>query len=233
MTATAAPNALIIGASRGLGLALTDQFLNRGWRAVATVRRGGRSGLHDLAERSRGLLEIENVDITLPRQIAELRSRLDGRVFDLLFVNAGVMNRPEETVGEISTEEFVRLMVTNALGPMRAVEALQDLVPATGTIGVMSSRLASITENGRGTREVYRASKAALNMLMRSFAARGGGDPRAMVVIAPGWVRTDMGGSDAPLSIGESIPGVVDAIVAQSGKAGLQFLDYQGKIVAW
>ncbi len=94
------------------------------------------------------------------------------RSFDLLFVNAGVTNDPQETVGEVSTEEFIRVMVTNALSPMRVIERLEELVPPAGTIAVMSSGLAAVADNEAGGWEVYRGSKAALNTLMRSFAAR-------------------------------------------------------------
>jgi NAD(P)-dependent dehydrogenase (short-subunit alcohol dehydrogenase family) len=82
-------------------------------------------------------------------------------------------------------------------------------------------------------REVYRGSKAALNMFMRSFAARHGADRRAMVLMAPGWVRTEMGGPDARLAIEESIPGVVSTLLAVRGKPGLQYLDYLGRTVPW
>ena len=81
-----------------------------------------------------------------------------------------------------------------ALSPMRAIEMLKDLVPTTGTIGVMSSGLGSVANNKHGGWEVYRASKAALNTLMRSFAARHAAGHRTLLIIAPGWVRTDMGG---------------------------------------
>ena len=94
----------------------------------------------------------------------------------MLFVNAGTANRdPTQTIGEVSTDEFVHLMITNALSPMRVIESLERYVPATGLIGVMSSGQGSIGNNESGQREVYRGSKAALNMFMRSFAARQAG----------------------------------------------------------
>ena len=224
------PTALIIGASRGLGLGLAAEYLNRGYDVIGTVRGAGRTGLHDLAQER---LAVEPLDINEPGQVAALRGRLDGRAIDVLFVNAGVSNGPRETVAQVSTEEFTRVMVTNALSPMRVVEALQDLVPPTGTIAVMSSGLGSVANNASGGWEVYRGSKAALNTLMRSFAARHAQDPRSFAVVAPGWVRTDMGGPGASLDVQTSIAGVVDALAAHQGEPGLRYLDYQGQAVAW
>ena len=220
---------LLIGASRGLGYALAEEYLKRGWHVMATER--ATSQLHNLLKASDGRLEIETVDIVYPEQMAALRARLASRKFDMLFVNAGVGTR--EMIADISTDEFIRMMVTNALSPMRVVQSLQDLVLPTGTIGIMSSGQGSITNNENGHYEVYRGSKAALNMLMRSFAARHADDPRTLLLMAPGWVRTDMGGPQARLSIEESIPNLANTIDAQAGKAGLQYLDYLGRKVPW
>jgi NAD(P)-dependent dehydrogenase (short-subunit alcohol dehydrogenase family) len=230
---TAAKTALIIGASRGLGYALAAEYLARGWQVTATARSARPAGLTELAGSADGRLVLETVDITAPEQVAALHHRLAGARFDLLFVNAGVTNGAEETVADVSTDTFVRLMVTNALSPLRVIEALQDLVPPDGTIAVMSSGQGSVANNERGGFEIYRASKSALNQLMRSFAARHAGDPRTLLLMAPGWVQTDLGGPAAPLTIGESIPGVVDTIEAQAGHGGLQYLDYRGQTVRW
>jgi len=224
---------LLIGASRGLGFAMAEEYLKRGWRVVATERANTPSRLRSLLAHSGGRLDIETVDIVQPDQVASMRARLGSRKFDLLFVNAGVKNDDRETIADVSTEEFIRVMVTNALSPMRVLEVLQDLVLPGGTIGVMSSGLGSIANNESGNYEVYRASKAALNMFMRSFAARHADDPRTLLLMAPGWVRTDMGGPHARLSIEESIPNLVNTMDAQSGRAGLQFLDYLGRTVPW
>src|SRR5579872_285199 len=126
----ATPTILLIGASRGLGHAMAGEFLNKGWNVVGTVRAGGgRTKLHDLAGEHRGRVEIEILDICEPDQLAALRARLAGRSFEILFVNAGVTNNPTETIAEVATDEFIRVMVTNALSPMRVVEQLADLVP--------------------------------------------------------------------------------------------------------
>ncbi|MFB7629368.1 SDR family NAD(P)-dependent oxidoreductase [Streptomyces sp. NPDC056149] len=232
---TASPNTtvLLIGASRGLGYAIAAEYLDRGSRVVATVRGPGRTALHELQDSAGGRLEIEQVDINAPEQVQALRDRLAARSFDLLFVNAGVTNRQEETSADVTTEEFTRLMITNALSPMRVIEALGGLVDAHGTLAIMSSGQGSVANNERGGFEIYRASKSALNQLMRSYAARHRDDHRTLLLMAPGWVKTGLGGPNARLTLGESVPRLVTVIDAQRGRAGLQYLDYQGQTVAW
>ena len=224
---------LLIGASRGLGLALAREWAQDGWQVTATTRGSSRTALNDLAETCDADIELETVDVTEPDEIVALHDRLADRKFDLLFVNAGVTNQPEGTVAQTSTDEFNRIMVTNALGPLRLIEALQDLVEPAGTIGVMSSGQGSVTNNVRGGHEVYRGSKAALNTFMRSYAARHDGGQRTLVLMAPGWVQTELGGPDARLSVDESIPNVVRTLDALERTPGLHYVDYLGRTVAW
>jgi NAD(P)-dependent dehydrogenase (short-subunit alcohol dehydrogenase family) len=98
---------------------------------------------------------------------------------------------------------------------------------------VMSSGQGSVSNNEKGGHEVYRGSKAALNQYMRSYAARHAGEPRALVLMAPGRIRTELGGPNAPVSVEEAIPKVVDVLLSQRGKPGLQYLDREGHTVAW
>ena len=229
-----ARRALLIGVSRGLGLAMATELNKKGWHVVGTVRERRGTGLHELAAPRGGQVSIELLDICEPEQIKALHDRLTGGSFDMLFVNAGKANSNQaDTIAEVSTEEFVRVMLTNALGVMRAVEALQDLVRSEGLIGVMSSGQGSIANNTKGGHDVYRGSKAALNQYMRSYAARHAGDQRAMVLMAPGWIRTDLGGPDAPFSMDETVPQLVDTLLAQQGKPGLRYLERFGNTVPW
>ena len=224
---------LLIGASRGLGLALAEKWVEDGWHITATIRGSGKTALHLLAEQHRSQVEIESLDVTSPFQIAAMRDRLAGRKFDLLFHNAGTANQPDGTVAETSVDEFIKVMVTNALSPLRVIEAFQDCVEPTGTIGVMSSGQGSVANNLNGGHEVYRGSKAALNSYMRSYDARHRGEQRSLILMAPGWVKTDLGGPDARLTIEESIPGVVNVIDSLRGQPGLHYVDYLGQTVPW
>jgi NAD(P)-dependent dehydrogenase (short-subunit alcohol dehydrogenase family) len=224
---------LLIGASRGLGFAMAEEWFKRGYHVIATGRDSSTDKLKRLASESDGALEVETVDITIPAQIRALRDRLAGRTLDVLYVNAGVKNDDGETSADVSTEEFARVMLTNALSPMRVIDVFEDLVTPNGTIGVMSSGQGSLTNATNANYEVYRASKAALNMFMRTYSARSAEQPRSLLLMAPGWVKTDMGGADARLTIEESIPNLIDTIEAHEGQPGLRYLDYLGRVVPW
>ena len=225
---------LIVGASRGLGLGLAEEYLSRGWNVIATVRSPTAecADLVDAGNKFAGNLRIERVDTTQPEQITALRNALTGTRLAALVVNAGIQNHHREKIGEVSSDIFNQVMVSNALGPLRIVEACADLVVGGGVIAVMSSYMGSVSLNTTGDNEVYRASKAALNSLLRSFAARDTGN-HAFIALHPGWVRTEMGGERAPLDIATSVRGCVDVLSAQSGQPGVRFLNYKGEILAW
>ncbi|WP_275561334.1 SDR family NAD(P)-dependent oxidoreductase [Streptomyces sp. 5-6(2022)] len=225
--------ALIIGASRGLGCAMAAELADRGWSVIGTVRGSARTPLHDLADRHGERIRIEHLDITQPEELAPLHERLAGQQLDILFVNAGTTNNEQTPIGAVPTQDFVDVMVTNALSPLRVIEALDDLVTPTGLIGVMSSGQGSITNNTNGLREVYRGSKAALNMFMRSYATRQTDTDRSLLLMAPGWIRTALGGDDAPYTVEESTPLLVDVLLSHLGSKGLAFLDRNGQIVPW
>ncbi|GAA2069250.1 SDR family oxidoreductase [Streptomyces albiaxialis] len=224
--------ALVIGASRTLGLGLAAELLRRDWDVIGTVRGTRRTGLHELAETSGGRLTVESLEMTDPEQLTALRDRLAGRTLDLLFVNAAI-TRGDLPIGEVPTEMFTEVMVTNALSPMRALETLSPLVAPTGTLGVMSSDQGSVSLNTGGGQDLYRASKSALNQLMRCYAARNAEDTRTLLLMDPGWVRTELGGPEAELSVEESVPGVAETIEGHAGRPGLHFVDHGGRVVPW
>lgn len=231
MSDTSNRQALVIGASRGLGLVLANELAGRGWQVIATTRqRGGE--LQANADASNGRLRVESLEMTSAEGLAALRERLAGTRLDLLFVNAAV-DRGDLPIGEVPTDMFTEVMITNALSPLRTVEALRDLVAPGGTVAVMSSEQGSISQNTEGGYELYKASKAALNQLMRSYATRNAEDGQTKLLIDPGHNQTQLGGPDAPLGPKESIPAVVDVLEAQAGAPGLQFLDRHGETVSW
>ena len=223
--------ALIVGASRGLGLALAEEWLTRGWRVIAT-KRSASAGLDELRARFPDRLEVEHADILQATSVHNLGARLNGRQLDVLFVNAGIARSNDKTPVDVDEQDFIDMMLTNALAPVRTVEILDHLTVDGGVIAIMSSELGSVA-NGAGFWPLYSSSKAALNMLMKGYAARRPNDPRAMLLVAPGWVRTDMGGEEAMLSIGESIPRVVDMVDENLAKPGLRFIDRFNEEIRW
>lgn len=220
--------ALIAGASRGLGLGLAEEFIRRGWHVVGTVRNGN-TLLHKVKSPN---LEIEMVDINFPDQVHVLHDRLKARGFDLIFVNAGVSNGPNESLADLSEAAFTRIMVTNAYSPIRFLHVFADLVAPGGIEAVMSSGLGSVANNTNGGWEAYRASKAALNTMIRSYAARAPSG-RTILSITPGWVRTDMGGPNATLDIATSVRGMVNVLESRRGKPGHAYISYEGKELPW
>lgn len=225
------PTILIVGASRGIGLGLVREYLARGWRVIATERKPS-PALAAVATDAGANLVIKTLDINDRANISTLADDLDGESLDVLFVNAGVSDNPKQTINEISTEEFAHVMVTNALSPLRIVETLSPLVRKDGSVAAMSTALGSIANNTDGGYETYRASKVALNMLLRSFVARAG-EQRSFLALMPGWVKTDMGGPDAPVEVSDSVRGLADVVAQHAGKQGLVFVDYQGNTIPW
>jgi NAD(P)-dependent dehydrogenase (short-subunit alcohol dehydrogenase family) len=227
--------ALVVGASRGLGLGLAAELRRRGWNVVATVRdEAGERRLRESAVAPGGEIIIEHVDINDDAAVAALRRRLDGHVFDLVFVNAGIAPPELDDVARASRAEAANVFLTNAVAPVRLARAFLDRVrDGTGIVAFMSSGLGSVADKADGYADLYSASKAALNSLSRSFAAALGRRRITVLAVAPGWVRTDMGGPRASLSVEESVSGIVDVLEARAGTGRHGFVDYRGRTVAW
>ena len=222
--------ALLVGASRGLGLGLARELIGRGWEVVATAR-GTSPGLAALGAEAAGRLHVETLEITDPAAQEALRRKLAGQVFDLVFLIAGIGGPEGPAVHEASSEAVVRMFVTNSTAPVQLAEVFAGQMAPDGVVAFMSSGLGSIALAGGGGNDLYRASKAALNMMAQCFAARHPG--LSVRCIAPGWVRTDMGGPAAPLDVQTSMRGVADALEASRGQAGAAFLNWKGETLPW
>ena len=227
--------ALVVGANRGLGLGLVRVLHARGWQVIGTARDpDAAEALNALAATSGGAVTVTRCDIDEPTAGAALARHLEGRPLDLLFVNAGVSGPAHRSADQATAEEIGALMLTNAVAPVRLARTLLDSVrPGTGVVAFMSSVMGSITENTGGNHELYRASKAALNSFTRGLWATIGDRNLTVLSIHPGWVRTDMGGEAAALSVEESVAGIVDVVEREAGSHRHAFLDYQGREIGW
>ncbi|ACA16619.1 short-chain dehydrogenase/reductase SDR [Methylobacterium sp. 4-46] len=221
--------ALIVGASRGLGLGLVQALLKRGWDVTATAR-GPAPQLEAVGPAAP---HVERVDIDDDEAVRGLRRRLDGRSFDVVFIVAGIAPDAQVPAPQIDRAVALRVYETNALSPVRAAETLAPLVAPGGLVVLMSSILGSVALNDGGTWETYRASKAALNSLARSFEARHGDAPFGVVLMHPGWVRTEMGGPEADIDVATSAEGMAAVLERQLGRKGIAYLDYRGETLPW
>ena len=149
---------------------------------------------------------------------------------DLLFLVAGISGSVPKPLHEVSPDEAARVFLTNAYFPITAAEAFADLLTRQATVAFMSSMLGSIADNDYGSWETYRMSKAALNMGARSFFHRHA--DHAVLSIAPGWVRTDMGGPSATFDVETSCRNVANAIEKHGKKAGHAYVNYDGTRIA-
>ncbi len=226
--------ALIVGASRGIGLGLVKELAARGWSVIATLRSpSSDKGLSAFADQSGGKVRLETLDLERPDQIEALAARLSAETLDLLFVNAGIAGHPGKAVGA-SREDVARIFVTNSVAPIQLAEALADRVrDKTGVIAFMTSGLGSVASELRQGMDLYSASKAALNKLTRAFTADLGDRGLTVLSMSPGWVRTDMGGPDAWISVEESAKGVIDVVEAKAGTGQHGFYGHDGHTIPW
>ena len=222
-------NALIVGASRGLGLGLVETFLGRDWRVTATQRKPT-SDLDRLESKS---LRVEIADIDDDTSVTALHDRLASERFDLIFVVAGVATQAQDPLHAVPRDVAAQVYLTNAVSPIRFAEAFLDRLAPGGSLALMSSILGSVSLNATGGWETYRASKAALNTLARSFEIRHRAENVSVLIPHPGWVRTDMGGAEADIDVATSVTGLADVIAARLGQPGSHDLDYLGATLPW
>jgi NAD(P)-dependent dehydrogenase (short-subunit alcohol dehydrogenase family) len=226
--------ALVVGASRGIGLGVVQEFLGRGWNVIATARDPAQAtALRDLVEIHPGQLAVAGLEMTDPAAVDGFTSQLGDTTLDVALINAGVSGPEHRNASQATEKEIGALLYTNAVAPVRLARTLASHIrPRTGILAFTSSIMGSIALNGGG-HELYRASKAALNSLTRGLAVELRGKNLTVLSLHPGWVATDMGGAGAPVSVDESAAGLVSVIEKQAGKQGHRFLDYTGKELAW
>lgn len=229
------PVVLVAGASRGLGLELVRQFADRGWQVIGTARDVTRAPeLIRLQGERPDRIAIKALDIAKPESIAALKAELGDTRLDVLYINAGIMGPGHHDPARVTDAEFDELMLTNALAPIRLAAALRgNLRDDKSVVVFMTSQLGSVARNEGGGYDLYRASKAALNSLTRSFVAKLPSPRPTVLSLHPGWVKTDMGGAQAPLDAPTSVAGMLDVVERARGAGGHRFLDYQGKEIPW
>jgi len=223
-------SALIIGASRGLGLGLTKELLHRGWHVSATVRTAGKDmGLEEF----HGQVSLDTLDINSPRAVEAFVARVKSQIFDVVFINAGIGGPEGKTAETVTEEEMTHLFMTNAISPVRlAYKLLPNVKPGTGILAFMTSILGSVSLGTRGYAPLYSASKSALNQLTRAFTA-GLKEDITILSMHPGWVKTDMGGAHADIDVPTSVKGMADVLEAKAGSGKHEYLDYRGQTIPW
>ena len=221
--------ALIIGASRGIGLGLAEELAARGWHVFAS-QRSASEGLTEAAEDAE--IEVVTADVTDAASIQALAGKIEKGTLDVILLNAGIMGSENQSVESASEDEVTEIVMTNAVGPARAAKLLLPLLRDGGTLAFTTSRMGSIAESSGGY-DLYRMSKAAQNILAKGLfeqeAKRRG---IAVLSLHPGWVQTDMGGPAAHLTVAQSVGGLADVLEAEQPTAH-RFLNYDGSEIPW
>lgn len=224
-------NICVIGASRGIGLGLVEHHLDRGDQVLAVVRTPN-AALAEQVANGQGRLRVVTGDLCDPTLGARLRDELPDGSLERLIVNAGIMGPMEEAGQWASATELGELFLTNAVAPLRVLDALAPRMAAAGVVACLSSQMGSVSLARAAEMPLYGASKAALNSLLQSWVA--GRQPTfAVLALHPGWVRTELGGASAPVEVADSVSGLVATIDARAGQAGCAFLDYRGHALPW
>ena len=226
--------ALITGANRGIGLALVKAYAGRRDKVFAAARAASdRSELDALAEASRGWIEVIALDVSDPVDIARAKRRLEAEPIDVVINNAGVSGPDRQSALDMDFEGLAETLLVNAIAPLRIANAfLPNVKAAKGKIITLSSQMGQM-QSASSDALAYRVSKAAVNKLMRGLATELKPQGVPVLIVHPGWVRTEMGGDGAQLSPEESAAGMLKLIdkldIASTGK----FLAWNGKELAW
>jgi NAD(P)-dependent dehydrogenase (short-subunit alcohol dehydrogenase family) len=221
------PTALIIGASRGIGHELVRQYLADGWRVIATARKPD-----DCAQLGAMGAQAHPLDVTGVDACAAWGAKLKGELLDVAFLNAGVYGPKHD--GVPLAADFDAVMHTNVLAAMRLLPLIAPLVcAARGKLAVMSSRMGSISMRNFPSGSLYRASKAALNSVPVDTGLLFGPKGATCVAFHPGWVRTEMGGAGADITVEDSVNGLRRTLAGLTGADNNKFFNYDGTPLGW
>lgn len=218
---------LITGANRGIGLAIAKQAIDDGHTVIGTARKPeSATELRDLGA------EVAQLDAADPGSIDALRTQLAGTPIDIL-INNGAIFPDRSGLEQTSLEDFEATLRVNIRGPLAVTQALLENVRNGNkkTVATISSSMGSIAGTKSGGSYAYRVSKAGVNMLMRAMAAEF--SDIHFLAIDPGWVNTDMGGKDAPLSTTESAAGILRVIDSAKQTQSGSFHRYNGQTLPW
>lgn len=216
---------VITGANRGIGLELVRQLAERGAEVVAVCR-------HRSVELDALGVEVEEgIDVSRDHSGTELARRLDGAPVDLLVNNAGILSK--ESLDDLDFDRIRRQVEVNALGPLRITAALLPNLQEGSKVALVTSRMGSIADNGSGGSYGYRMSKAALNMAGKSLAVDLKGRGVAVVVLHPGYVRTDMTGGGGNLEPAEAARGLIARIDELDLASSGSFRHSNGEPLPW
>ena len=219
--------AVVTGANRGIGYALTRNLLERGYEVHVGVRNPDAESLKKLE----GDLHVHRLDVSDPGSIRSFADELSGVDIDLLINNAGVLFR--DGLGNLEYEKFIYTLKVNTVGPLFLVDALLGNIKRGGKIINIDSVMGSIALHSGTHSYSYSVSKAALNMVTKILAVDLKGKGRTVVSVHPGWVRTDMGGSNAPMEPEKSAEAILNLAekltISDTGK----FFEYTGRELPW
>lgn len=221
--------ALIAGASRGIGLELVRQYRQAGWRVIATVRDdAGKARVEALGA------EAHVLDVTRVEDCAAFAWKINDERLDAAIVAAGVYGPQTAGLDAPQQKDFDAVMHANVLGPMRLLPVIAPHVASVrGRLAVISTDMASIALRHSTFGWTYRASKAALNSVLKDTAVTFGPQGAVCVAVHPGWVRTDMGGPDAPMSAEDSARDIRALLAGLQPDDNGKFLNHDGKPIPW
>ena len=232
----------ITGASRGLGLELTRQFLVAGSRAFATARDPRPCTLQSLKLEHGDQLQLLALDVTDNEKISKAVARLAGQPLNLLINNAGLfLDNPfvgdpgTDCLSTVESNHWLTVFRVNTIAPFMMTRALRVNLKAAdhGTVVMISAMMGSLTNNQSGGAYSYRSSKAALNAVTVSLATDLAADGTRVVALHPGWLQTDMGGHDAPVDTPTSAKGLRAVMLNIDAKQNGGFFDHIGTQIPW